>query len=228
MMFWFLNIFGSLKSIIEPSWGNSIARYLHLFPDPLANKSNPVSFGAKLVQRRRQISQQSKHKCWVDAISVEWSDCTFSGTPLHIRSLITKPNAKADQSCIYPSPPSKSVHFIGGQGSWAHHGMPCSPSQVWHPPPHIVDCLHIWPLPRGRIHFGWHRCILTDWSFWFGSQGNSLDFSFIVNFLKLKVGLIKNLSMEKIKYLWLQSSRICGLARSEFMIMGWGGHLMPW
>ena len=53
-----------------------------------------------------------------------------------------------------------------------------------HPPPplrYIVDCLHIWPLPRGRIHFGWHRCILTDWSFWFGSRGNSLHFSFIVN-----------------------------------------------
>ena len=173
--------FGSPNSITESFSGDSVNRFMDLLLDPFSNKSNPVSLGSKLVERR------SPNKSKVPAQVLGWCHLSWmirlyiSGTPLHIRSLITKPNSKADQSCIYPSP-AKSVHLIGGQGSGAHHGMPYPPSPVWHPPlRYIVDCLHIWPLPRGRIHFGWHRCILTDGSFWFGRRGNSLHFSFIVN-----------------------------------------------
>ena len=68
----------------------------------------------------------------VDAIPVEWSNCTlFFGAFLHIRSLITKPNLTAAQSCIYPSP-AKTVHFICWRGSLAPSGMR-SPCPVWHP-----------------------------------------------------------------------------------------------
>ena len=158
-----------------------------------------------------QLNDLTVHFLARPCISDVWS-------PNQTRRLIRVPYIPLHPPKVYTSSVAKEAELT----------MVCpAPPPSMAPSPHIVDCLHIWPLPRGGIHFGWHRCILTDWSFWFGSQGNSLDFSFIVNFLKLKVGLIKNLSMEKIKYLWLQSSRICGLARSEFMIMGWGGHLMP-
>ena len=113
------------------------------------------------------------------------SDCTFLAHPCI--SDLWSPNQTRRLIRVAYIPLQPKV-YTSSVGKEAELTMVCPtplPSMAPpHPPPplrYIVDCLHIWPLPRGRIHFGWHRCILTDWSFWFGSRGNSLHFSFIVN-----------------------------------------------
>ena len=79
-------------------------------------------------------------------------------------------------------------------------------------PPYIVDCLHIWPLPRGRIYLRWHQCILAVRSFWFEKKKDKnlnvfLEFQFDLIYSRKDARLLeKHLKISQ--DLWLRASRL--------------------
>ena len=119
----------------------------------------------------------------------------FFGAFLHITSLITKPNPTA---YIPHSPPASTVHFIGWCGS---------PSPQYGTPPYIVDCLHIWPLPRGRIYLGWHQCILAVRSFWYVREKEKTIPQFLFDLIYVQVNMqdfFRNISKYPKVHLYLR------------------------
>ena len=80
----------------------------------------------------------------------------------HISDHQTKPDCCSELHISLTSQ-NCTLHLLARKFSSLWYAFPL-PSMA---PPYIVDCLHIWPLPRGRIYLGWHQCILAVRSFWF-------------------------------------------------------------
>ena len=80
----------------------------------------------------------------------------------HISDHQTKPDCCSELHISLTSQ-NCTLHRLARKFSSLWYAFPL-PSMA---PPYIVDCLHIWPLPRGRIYLGWHQCILAVRSFWF-------------------------------------------------------------
>ena len=113
---------------------------------------------------------------WVDAIPAEWSNCILFLAPSCI-SYLWSPNQTwllLRVAYIPHQPKLYTSYLLARKFSSLWYAFPL-PSMA---PLYIVDCLHIWPLPRGRIYLGWHQCILAVRSFWFGKMKNILQFPF--------------------------------------------------